>query len=62
MQTAMVISPYADDAAAFCGATIAKFANEGWYIILADDRKDSLGMTIEQTIAYQHAPLCIYRK
>ena len=54
MQTAMVISPHADDAAAFCGATIAKFADEGWNIILVrvtDDRKDSVGLTIEQTIA-----------
>ena len=54
MQTAMIISPHADDAAAFCGATIAKFANEGWHIILVrvtDDRKDSVGLTIEETIA-----------
>ena len=52
--TAMVISPHADDAAAFCGATLAKFADEGWHIILVrvtDDCKDSVGLTIEQTIA-----------
>ena len=50
----MIISPHADDAAAFCGATIAKFADQGWHIILVrvtDDRKDSIGLTIEETIA-----------
>jgi LmbE family N-acetylglucosaminyl deacetylase len=54
MKTAMIISPHADDAAAFCGATIAKFADEGWHIILVrvtDDRKDSVGLTIEETMA-----------
>lgn len=53
MKTALVISPHADDAAAFCGATIAKFADEGWQILLVrvtDDRKDSVGLTIEETI------------
>jgi LmbE family N-acetylglucosaminyl deacetylase len=50
----MIISPHADDAAAFCGATIAKFADQGWHIILVrvtDDRKDSVGLTVEETIA-----------
>ena len=54
MKTALVISPHADDAAAFCGATIAKFADEGWHIVLVrvtDDRKDSIALTIEETIA-----------
>ena len=54
MKTAMVISPHADDAAAFCGGTVAKFANQGWNVILVrvtDDRKDSVGLTIEETIA-----------
>jgi len=53
MRTAMVISPHADDAAAFCGATLAKFASQGWRIIMVrvtDDRKDSVGLTIEETI------------
>jgi len=53
MQTCMIISPHADDAAAFCGGTIAKFADQGWNIILArvtDDRKDSVGLSIEDTI------------
>ena len=52
MHTAMIISPHADDAAAFCGATVAKFAGEGWRVILVrvtDDAKDSLGLTVEET-------------
>jgi LmbE family N-acetylglucosaminyl deacetylase len=53
MHTAMVISPHADDAAAFCGATLAKFADQGWNVVLVrvtDDRKDSVGLSIEETI------------
>jgi LmbE family N-acetylglucosaminyl deacetylase len=53
MKTALVISPHADDAAAFCGATLAKFAAQGWQLILArvtDDQKDSLGLSIAETI------------
>lgn len=34
MRTAMVISPHADDAAAICGATLAKFSDQGWRVIL----------------------------
>ena len=54
MKTAMIISPHADDAAAFCGGTVAKFADQGWNVILVrvtDDRKDSVGLTVEETIA-----------
>jgi LmbE family N-acetylglucosaminyl deacetylase len=53
MLTAMIISPHADDAAAFCGATLAKFVDQGWRVILVrvtDDRKDSIGFSIEETI------------
>lgn len=53
MHTALVISPHADDAAAFCGATLAKLADQGWRVVLVrvtDDRKDSLGLSIEETI------------
>ena len=53
MRTAMVISPHADDAAAFCGATLAKFAGQGWKIVMVrvtDDRRDSVGLTIEETV------------
>ncbi len=52
MKTAMVISPHADDAAAFCGATLAKFASRGWHVILVrvtNDAKDSVGLTEEET-------------
>jgi LmbE family N-acetylglucosaminyl deacetylase len=51
MHTAMVISPHADDAAAFCGATLAKFADQGWRVILVrvtDDARDSVGLTLEE--------------
>jgi LmbE family N-acetylglucosaminyl deacetylase len=53
MKTAMVISPHADDAAAFCGATLAKLASQGWDITLVrvtDDQKDSIGLSVEETI------------
>ena len=52
MPTALMISPHADDAAAFCRGTLAKFAAEGWRVIVArvtDDAKDSVGLTIEET-------------
>ncbi len=53
MPQAMVISPHADDAAAFCGGTLAKFAAQGWRVVfvrVTDDRKDSFGLTVEETI------------
>jgi len=53
VHTALVISPHADDAAALCGATIAKFADQGWRVVLArvtDDRKDSVGLSVEETL------------
>ena len=53
MHTAMVIAPHADDAAAFCGATLAKFAAQGWRVVMVrvtDDAKDSIGLSIEETI------------
>ncbi|MBI1319801.1 MAG: hypothetical protein GC168_12770 [Candidatus Hydrogenedens sp.] len=52
--TALIISPHADDAAAFMGGTAARFAAEGWKVVLVrvtDDRKDSVGLTVEETIA-----------
>lgn len=54
MPVALVISPHADDAAVFCGATLAKFAQDGWKVILVrvtDDRKDSVSLSIKETIA-----------
>lgn len=53
MHTALAICPHADDAAAFFGGTLAKFAHEGWNTILVrvtDDCRDSVGSTIEETI------------
>jgi len=52
MRTALMVSPHADDAAAFCGGTLAKLAAEGWKVIIVrvtDDCKDSVGMTLEST-------------
>jgi len=43
-QTAMAIIPHADDAAATCGGTLARFAAEGWQVVLVrvtNDDKDS---------------------
>lgn len=53
MRTALAICPHADDAAAFFGGTLTRFADEGWHIVLlrvTDDAKDSVGMTEEATI------------
>ena len=53
MKTAMIFSPHADDAAAFCGATLAKFSDLGWRVVLVritNDSKDSVGLTREETI------------
>lgn len=52
MHTAMMISPHADDAAAFCGGTLAGLADQGWRVVLVrvtDDCKDSVGLTVEET-------------
>lgn len=53
-RTAMVICPHADDGAAFLGGTIARFAAEGWRVVLVrvtDDSKDSVGLSLEETVA-----------
>ncbi len=53
MLTVMVISPHADDVAAFCGGTIARMADEGWRVVLVrvtNDSRDSVGLTVEETI------------
>jgi len=53
MRTALMISPHGDDAAAFCGGTLAKFAGEGWKVVVVrvtDDRRDSVGLSLEETV------------
>lgn len=61
MHTALIISPHADDAAAFCGGLMARWAAEGWRVILVrvtDDAKDSVGVGSEaETIARNRAEL-----
>lgn len=60
MKTAMIISPHADDAAAFCGGTLARLADDGWKVILVrvtDDRKDSVGLSVEDTMVRNTAEL-----
>lgn len=52
MLTALAILPHADDAAAFCGGALAKFAAEGFRVVLVrvtDDGKDSVGLSLEET-------------
>ncbi|MGB9592163.1 MAG: PIG-L deacetylase family protein, partial [Candidatus Kryptoniota bacterium] len=52
MTTALVFSPHADDAAAFCGATLAKLAYQGWNIVMVrvtDDCRDSVGLNEAET-------------
>ena len=54
MKTALVISPHADDAAAFCGGTIASRVAQGWKVVLVrvtDDCRDAVGLTLEQATA-----------
>jgi len=53
MHTAMVMSPHADDVAAFCGGTIAKFADQGWKVVIVritDDAKDSVNLSEKETV------------
>lgn len=52
MKTALAIIPHADDAALFCGATLAKRAAQGWRVVLARvtwDGRDSVGLTYDET-------------
>jgi len=60
MRTALAICPHADDAAAFFGGTLTKFADEGWKTIIVrvtDDAKDSVGSSLEATVARNTAEL-----
>lgn len=60
MHTALIVSPHADDAAAFCGGTIAKWVAAGWNMVLVrvtDDATDSVGLAREETVARNAAEL-----
>ncbi len=60
MPTALAICPHADDAAAFFGGTLTKFADEGWKTVLVrvtDDAKDSVGSNLTETKARNTAEL-----
>lgn len=51
--TVLVICPHADDAAAFCGGQVILFARAGWRVVLVrvtDDRTDSVGLSVAETI------------
>lgn len=53
MHTAMIISPHGDDAAVFCGGTLARFAAEGWKVMLVrvtDDARDAVGLSMEEAL------------
>ena len=53
-RTLLVIVPHADDAALFCGGTLRLMADRGARIVLlrvTDDRFDSVGLSIGETIA-----------
>lgn len=49
----LAVIPHADDAAAMCGGTLAKFADQGWQVVIArvtNDDKDSMRLpTREET-------------
>jgi LmbE family N-acetylglucosaminyl deacetylase len=50
----MIFSPHADDAAAFCGATLAKLAAQDWRVLMVrvtNDASDSWGLSREETIS-----------
>ena len=52
-KTVLVICPHADDAAAFCGGQVIKFADEGWQVVMVrvtNDETDSIGLSCEDTI------------
>ncbi len=52
-RTLMMIAPHADDAALFCGGTLAKRAREGWNVVVVRvtiDDKDSVALGVEETI------------
>ncbi len=53
-RTVLVICPHADDAAAFCGGQVIRFAQEGWHVVMVrvtNDATDSVGLSREETIS-----------
>jgi LmbE family N-acetylglucosaminyl deacetylase len=50
----LVVAAHADDPTLFCGGTLARFADEGWRVVVCrvtDDRWDSVGVDEGTTIA-----------
>src|SRR5512140_1221632 len=47
----LAVIPHADDAAAMCGGTLAKYADQGWQVVIArvtNDDKDSMRLGTRQ--------------
>ena len=45
-RTVLVVTAHADDAALFCGGTLARWVDAGWNVVVVrvtDDRWDSFG-------------------
>ena len=58
--TVLIIAAHADDATLFCGGTLRLMADRGARIVMlrvTDDRYDSVGMSIAETIATNTAQM-----
>lgn len=59
-RTALVVMPHADDVSFFCGGLVARWADEGWRVVLVrvtNDDKDSVGLSKAETVARNAAEL-----